>query len=74
MVESTEGTNSQVLENKGTYVASKTLFNTNTKNDDDARASETFLMMANRLDTAVKKLLVKVSRNVKQRSGMTSLI
>ena len=59
MVESTEGTNSQVLENTGTYVASKTLFNTNTKNDDDARASETFLMMANRLDTAVKKITGK---------------
>jgi len=52
-------THTNPIENKDAYEFSKTSLKTNTKNDDDARARETFLMMANRLDTAVKKITGK---------------
>jgi hypothetical protein len=63
LVENTEGTYSQVAENKATYSSAKTSYKDNTKNDDDARVSETFLVMSKRLDAAVKKITGKgVSR------------
>lgn len=50
----------QIEENKATYSDPKTFFKTNTKNDDDdARASAAFLVMAKRLDAAVKKITGK---------------
>jgi len=39
--------------------APNTSFKDNTKNDDDARVSETFLVMSKRLDAAVKKITGK---------------
>jgi hypothetical protein len=59
LVESTQGTDSQTVENKDTYSSANTSFKDNTKNDDDARVSETFLVMSKRLDDAVKKITGK---------------
>ena len=42
----------------------KTSFKDNTKNDDDARVSETFLVMSKRLDAAVKKITGKGASRV----------
>ncbi len=53
----------EATEDKDTYSSANTSFKDNTKNDDDARVSETFLVMSKRLDAAVKKITGKgVSR------------
>jgi hypothetical protein len=58
------------IENKDSYEFPKTSFKDNTKNDDDARVSETFSVMAERFDAAVKKLTGKgVSKNEAEKWG-----
>lgn len=52
---------SETVENKTTYERSKTSFKDNTKNDDDARANETFSVMNEKLAVAAKKLTGKSS-------------
>jgi hypothetical protein len=60
----------EATENKDTYSSANTSFKDNTKNDDDARVSEAFLVMSKRLDAAVKKITGKgVSKTEAEKWG-----